>query len=180
MKSPSQDLKFMQKFGVVVDDDPSLDLSAMELTLDSLLEATKNYEKNNVGVLMSFGDYDRHISHTLHLSNYYTEKGIWCRGCNQSRDLDIQTRETTLFQQVSFASYFVRLNAGETVRPTLFSDIDNSIGNLKEKFICFNDNGIYVVLKAAMRSYYMKQGDYQKTVDYIVEQCKEKGYYKEL
>lgn len=179
MNSPAQENNFIQKFGVVVQDDPSLDLSAMELTLESLLEATKNYEKNKVGVLMSYGDHERHISHTLHLSNFYTEKGLWCRGCNQSRELDLQTRETTIFQQLSFASYFVKLDAGETVRPTLFCDIDNSISN-QEKIICFDDNGVFAVLKTAVRLYYLEQGSYEATEQHLIELSKKKGHYKKL
>ena len=168
------------KFGVLVEDDCSIDLSYMEKTLDSLLAATKNYDKNKVGVLMSFGDHERPMSETLHLSNFYSAEGVWCRGCNQVRDLNKQEREQTLFQQLVFANYFILLKAGQKVEPTLFRDIDYSINSLGEKNICFEQNGFYAVMKAAVKAYYSEQGDYENTEKYIVETSKSKGFYKKL
>ena len=168
------------KFGIVIEDDPSLDLPHMEETLNSLLVATQNYSKDNVGVLMSFGDHERPMSKTLHLSNYYTTEGMWCRGCNQSRDLDIQEREKTLFQQLVFAHYFIFLKVGQTVEPTLFKDIDYSVNDICERNICFGQNGFHVVLKSAIRSYYLDHGSYSGVEKYLVEASKEKGLYKEL
>ncbi len=180
MKLPAQDPKMLQKFGVLIEDDKTADISEMEKSLNSLLEATKNYEKRNVGVLMAFGEMDRPISHTLHLTNFYTEQGMWCRGCNQGSEMSLEQKETELFQQLTFATYFIKLKAGQEVSPTIFSDIDHSISTLKEKIICFNNNEIYALLVSAVRLYYLEQGSYEATERHIIEQSKTKGYYKEL
>ncbi len=180
MSSDSKEVSFMPKFGIVVHDNPNDSLALMEKTLDSILAATKKYTKSKIGVLMSFNAGDRQISETLHLTNFYTEQGVWCRGCNQGSEMSIEQKETELFQQLTFATYFINLKAGQEVSPTIFSDIDHSISTLKEKIICFNNNEVYALLVSAVRLYYLEQGSYEATERHIIEQSKTKGYYKEL
>lgn len=176
MKSESDEYK--TKFGILVEDDISKSLDCMEASLQSLLVATKKYKKGNVGVLMSYGDHERPISETLHLSNYYSTEGLWCRGCNQNRSVDVEERESTLFQQLIFADYFVSMKTGQTVPENFFTQMDKLVRS--DTVSCFGFGNIYAVLKNAVRNYYYECGDYKKTEKYIVENSKSKGLYKKL
>jgi len=131
---------------------------------------------------MSFDAGARQISETLHLSNFYSENGLWCRGCDQVKEIEIQEKEKNLFQQLVFAHWLVSLEAGQTVSPNLFIEIERSVNELNEKVVCYEDGEVAVILKAAISSYYMKPecGDYQKTVQYLINESKQRGLYKKL
>ncbi len=175
-------LEIMSKFGIVVYDNPNDSLALMEKTLDSILAATKKYTKSKIGVLMSFNAGDRQISETLHLSNFYSKEGLWCRGCDQVEGIEIKEKETNLFQQLVFAHWFIAMEAGQTVSPNLFVEIERVNNELNEKVVCYEDGEVVVVLKAAVSSYYPKPecGDYQKTVQYLINESKQRGLYKRL
>jgi len=176
MKSESDEYK--NKFGIVIEDIPSNAIELMSVSLESLLAATNNYKKSHVGVLMSYGNHERPMSQTLHFSNYYSTEGLWCRGCNQSRDASKEELESNLFQQLVFADYFIHMEAGQIVPSDLFTQIDGMTRN--KKACCFGFNGVYAVLKSAVRNHYYECGSYKDTEKYIVEFSKSKGLYKEL
>jgi len=169
-------------FGIVLYDTPSHDISLMEKSLDSLLVATNNYCKSKVGVMMSFVAGTRKISETLHLSNFYSTEGVWCRGCDQSKDLDNEKRETEIFQQLFFAHFFISMQSGQTLDPMFFSNVDKIVNAQEKEFVVFENNGIYALLKSAVRSYYFNDqcGSYKKTESFLIDESKSRGLYRSL
>jgi len=167
------------KFGIAVYDDENKDLSSMEESLRSILKATQKYQTSLVGALMVYQHKSRGINETLHMSNYFSQSGLWCRGCNLHEG-DTYTQETDVFQQLTFADYFIKMKAGQTLDENIFLDIDKTINDEFEKVICFENNQVYAVMKSIIRSNYHSFSNYDQMICSLVDDAKNKRYYKLL
>jgi hypothetical protein len=173
--------EIMPTFGVAVFDDDSDNLENMNKTLESLLAAVKKYRKNLVGVITCYDYKNRGINNTLHLINKFNAEGLECRGLDHLNREDVHmhfVKEYDTFIQMTHASHFIRMDAGQTVGPNLFVDVDKTLNENMEKILCFESNGVLAIQSKLLRSKYLDFGGYQKAEQGIKEAAVSEGYYK--
>tara|TARA_Y100000385_G_C12975977_1_gene586188 strand:- start:342 stop:1082 length:741 start_codon:yes stop_codon:yes gene_type:complete len=178
-----QDLAIMESkpvFGVVIYDEVGKDISDLEKTIDSVLAAANNYTKQLVGVVVSYYKSSRPIGTTTHISNKYTlEDKLAVKNVYIWTDDHVEA-EKEIWEKVSKAGYFLRIDCGAEICPTMFNRIDKSLNKDLEKILCFECDGSLAVSKRMARSMYNDFGDYREMEQCLRSTCIERGYYKKL
>ncbi len=162
-------------FGIGLFDIKDHELSQIEKSLDSLLLASKDYRAGHVGVVTSYFWGHRHMNHTLHLSNLYTEKGLYCKGTSHLSE-DTQNVETEVYQQLIVADVFVKMYSGQTVSPDFFQTANLRIKDND----CAKVDGIWVFSKKFMRNKYHEFGNFDKAIKFFEEVEKSKNEEKTI
>ncbi len=167
-------------FGVVVYDQLDKDINEIRKTMDSVVDAAREYNPKKVGCVLAFCSDKRPIGTTTDISNHYTlEEKIACKNIYIWTEDPVEA-EREIWEKVTRATHFVKLSSGDTIDKNFFKDIDQSIHYDLEKVLCFENNGNFAICKRMARSLYHDFNNYDLMESCVVNTCKDKGYYKKI
>lgn len=164
-------------FGIAIYDSPQATIDELETTVSSLLES--KYDKSKLSIVISTS-LTRPIVQTVDLVNRIKEKVNKVKGITHLFDKS-NTRDRECFQKLVGASYFVRIEASQSISPLWFNKIGASLNERLEQITLFeNKEGATAIPCGVVRSLYLDFNDYDLMVKELKKISKEQDKYKLL
>lgn len=161
-------------FGIVVADDPTLDISELHKTISSLKTATKNYFTNKVALIFSLG-INRNAQEVVNLVHSNQAEDIRCEAVIHRYLFDPRIRETEAFQKISTVGWMGMVKSGNEIHEDTFCKINHVINEDLEQIVCFDTKGSLILLTNLVRSQYMNYKGFEDMANSVKEFCAEKN-----
>tara|TARA_B100000519_G_scaffold122182_1_gene105491 strand:- start:83 stop:832 length:750 start_codon:yes stop_codon:yes gene_type:complete len=162
-------------FGIAVYVEEEAD--GLEETIESICNI--DYDYSNVYVCIShsykmlcpeFTNKMRKHMRKLEDAGFHSIKVV-VYGNERQRDYDT-------FKKIARQNYITKLNAGDAIKKDTYKKIDESINDLLERYVFFEDSGSSTILFKAVNNRYLDHRDYDKMQLSLRKESKETNLYK--
>ena len=162
-------------FGIAVYAEEGAD--GLEETIESICNI--DYDHSNIYVCIShsykmlcpeFTSKMRTHMRKLEDAGFHSIKVV-VYGNEKQRDYDT-------FKKIARQNYITKLNAGDVIKNDTYKKIDESINDLLERYVFFEDSGSSTILFKAVNNRYLDHRDYDKMQTSLREESKEMNLYK--
>ena len=172
-----EDIKEIRKktFGIAVYIEEEAD--GLEETIKSICNI--DYDHSNIYVCIShsykmlcvdFTNKMRAHMRSLEDSGFHSIKVV-VYGNEKQRDYDT-------FKKIARQNYITKLNTGDVIKNDTYKKINESINDLLERYVFFEDSGSSTILFQAVNNRYLDHRDYDKMQTSLREESKEINLYK--
>ena len=170
-------------FGIIIFDE-SNDFEDTLKTIESIKEI--DYPKNKVKIVLSISQIklnlkNKKIQDLVDIADSMTtDKRHFYFSVHKYTGQD-QLRDTECFGKVSMARYFVKINAGATINPDYFKQVEQTLQEEKSIALFHEEQqDISIVPASVAKNKYLEFNNYDFMVQGIKEEAQEEGLYVNL